>query len=418
MQAELSTNHSITSDGSIPRSQPSRRPLVTSAGQAAARNVSTGSPRVLHCVGHLLRGGIEMGLYNLLTSRPAESHRHHILVRTAEEEAFTGAFRDAGMRVLSCVDFRNPIRYAIELRRLIRGNGPYDILHVHGSSFSGLMTLLFAKWCGVPWTIVHSHNDVRPTLGELNLIHKAYIWGVLALYRKLADAGFAASNLAAESMFGMNWKADPRWELLYYGIDCFPFKASRDVQLRSTLGIEASALVIGHVGRFHEQKNHAFLVDLVEAAVEMNPKIVCLCVGDGPLRETIVAEVHRRNLDDHFIFIPDSLSVPALMLSVMDCFVFPSRYEGLGLVVVEAQAAGLPCLISNRIPSEAIVDQSLVTAVPLEIPPHEWASMALDLISSRHIDHSGAVIQRIEASKFNLETCVSTVWERYTEFCR
>jgi glycosyltransferase involved in cell wall biosynthesis len=392
--------------------------LVKHKNLNTSRKGSGARPRVLHCVGHLLRGGIEVGLFNLLTSRPAEGHNHHILVRTAEEEAFTGAFRDAGLPVLSCVNFRNPIKYALEFRRLMKLNGPYDILHVHGSSFSGLMTLLFAKWFGVPWTIVHSHNDVRPTLSELSALNRAYIWATLALYRALADAGFASSNLAAESMFGMDWKADPRWELLYYGVDCCPFKASRDLQLRATLGIEASSLVIGHVGRFHEQKNHAFLVDTIQAAAKLNPKVVCLCIGDGPLRETIIADVKLRRLEDNFVFIPDSLDVPALMLSVMDCFVFPSRYEGLGLVVVEAQAAGLPCLISDRIPSEAIVDSSLVTVLPLETSPNEWGVLAIDRMSNRHIDHTGAAIQRIEASKFNLETCVATIWERYAEFSR
>ncbi len=419
MQAELSVHALTATSGSMPRAQRLSDTLPRSKSKSASSGGdSAKQPRVLHCVGHLLRGGIEMGLFNLLTFHTAGRGNHHLLVRTAEEEAFTSAFRDAGMPVLSCVNFRNPLRYALELRKLIRENGPYDILHVHGSSFSGLLTLLLAKWCGVPWRIVHSHNDVRPTLGELSWLNRVYITIVLALYRRFADAGFAASNLAAESMFGMDWQADPRWELLYYGIDCGAFKASRDQTLRAAYGINPSALVIGHVGRFHEQKNHAFLVDMVEAAVDMNPSVVCLCVGDGALRDTVVADVNLRRLADHFVFVPDTLDVPALMLSVMDCFVFPSRYEGLGLVVVEAQAAGLPCLISDRIPSEATVDPSLVKTLPLETSPREWATTAFDLISSRHIDQSDAVIQRIEESKFNLETCVSAVWERYAEFSR
>jgi glycosyltransferase involved in cell wall biosynthesis len=220
-------------------------------------------PRVLHCVGHLLRGGIEMGLFNILTSSDANRFEHHVLVRTSEKEPFTDDFERAGIPVLCCESYRNPLRYAIELKKLVRKYGPYDILHVHGSSFSGLLTLALAKWCGVRWTIVHSHNDVRPTLGEFGPLHRAYIRSVLAAYRALADSGFAASVLAAESMFGMDWQADPRCELLYYGIDTQPFRAPKDIQLRRKLGIGEAAPVIGHVGRFHEQKNHAFLLDLV-----------------------------------------------------------------------------------------------------------------------------------------------------------
>jgi glycosyltransferase involved in cell wall biosynthesis len=105
------------------------------------------------------------------------------------------------------------------------------------------------------------------------------------------------------------------------------------------------------VGRFHEQKNHAFLLDLMEATIAIRLDTVCLLIGDGPLRDSFTKEVKRRGLGAHFVFISDTLSVPAFMKSAMDCFVFPSRYEGLGLVVVEAQAAGLPCVISDRVPS-------------------------------------------------------------------
>ncbi len=374
-------------------------------------------PRILHSVGHLLRGGIEMGLFGLLTSESADCCEHHVLVRTAEKEPFTDDFRNAGIPVLCCASYRNPIRYALDLRRLVRENGPYDILHVHGSSFSGLLTLAFARRCGIPWTIVHSHNDVRPTLRERGLLARAYVASVLAAYRRLAKSGFAASVLAAESMFGEQWQSDPRWEVFYYGIDCRPFQAPADPYLRRRLGIEDSALVIGHVGRFHEQKNHAFLLDVVEVAVRTDPNVVCLLIGDGPLRGEFVKTVSRRGLEQHFRFVPDTLEVAAYMTSAMDCFVFPSRYEGLGLVVVEAQAAGLPCIVSDRIPSEAIVDGSPVSVLPLEAGAATWADTALRMSLKETTDRRLAV-GRIEKSRFNLENSAAMLWERYARFAQ
>ena len=109
--------------------------------QPAARPV-----RVLHSVGHLLRGGIEKWLYQTLPPQVSRHCEHHIMVRTKDEEAFTSAFRQAGIPVLACANFRNPIRYARDFKRLVRENGPYDILHVHGSSFSGLLTLALARF--------------------------------------------------------------------------------------------------------------------------------------------------------------------------------------------------------------------------------------------------------------------------------
>jgi glycosyltransferase involved in cell wall biosynthesis len=181
------------------------------------------------------------------------------------------------------------------------------------------------------------------------------------------------------------------------------------------LGIAEEAFVVGHVGRFHEQKNHAFLVDVVQAAVALSPRVHCLLIGDGPRREEVTAEIQSRGLRDHFTFVPDTPAVSDYMTNVMDCFVFPSRYEGLGLVVVEAQAAGLPCLISDRIPLEAIVDTSLVRVLPLERSPVEWAKAALDLQSSRGESHALTALSRVENSHFNLDRCISRLQARYVQ---
>jgi glycosyltransferase involved in cell wall biosynthesis len=370
--------------------------------------------RVLHSVGHLLRGGIEKWLFQTLpTQRP--QCEHHILVRTAEEEAFTSAFREAGIPILVCSHFSNPIRYARDFNRLVKEHGPYDILHVHGSSFSGLLTLALARAAGIRRAIVHSHNDVRPLLTDRGHLYRAYVTGVLKAYRAFADFGFATSILAAESMFGLQWKRDKRWELLYCGVDCKPFAKPKDLAMRAGLGIAEDAFVIGHVGRFHEQKNHDFLVEVVQAAVAMSPRVHCLLVGDGPLRQEVTAEIHRRGLQNRFTFVADTAAVSDYMTSVMDCFLFPSRYEGLGLVVVEAQAAGLPCLISDRVPSEAIVDASMVRALPLERSPAEWAQATLDLRNLQRESHDSVALARVEESRFNLNHCISALQARYLE---
>jgi glycosyltransferase involved in cell wall biosynthesis len=387
-----------------------RRPAMISKPPSSSQPV-----RTLHSVGHLLRGGIEKWLFQALTAQLSRQYEHHVLVRTPHEEAFTSAFRAAGIPVFVCSNFTNPIRYALDLRRLIKEHGPYDILHVHGSSFSGLLTLALAKPMGIRKTIVHSHNDVRPLLRGRGYLYRAYVAGVLKVYRALADFGFAASALAAESMFGAHWKNDQRWELLYYGVDCKHFAKPKDTTMRAKLGIPEEAFVIGHTGRFHEQKNHAFLLDVIQAAAAICPEVHCLLIGDGPLHGSVTAEVHRRELQGRFTFVRDTLAVSDYMISVMDCFVFPSRYEGLGLVVVEAQAAGLPCLISDRVPLEAIVDASLVRVYNLEWPAAEWAEAVLSLKNLEPEPHSAVSVTRVESSRFNLNHCISTMKSRYTQ---
>ena len=317
--------------------------------------------------------------------------------------------------MLVCSDFKNPIRYARNFRKLVKEHGPYDILHVHGSSFSGLLTLALAKFAGIRKTIVHSHNDVRPLLKSRGGLYRAYVTGVLRAYRALSDFAFAASVLAAESMFGTHWSRNKHLELLYCGIDCKPFAKPRDPGMRSKLGIAEDAFVIGHVGRFHEQKNHKFLIDVVQSGIAIHPEVHCLLIGDGALRESITNEIHLRGLQNHFTFIPDTRTVSDYMISVMDSLVFPSRYEGLGLVVVEAQAAQLPCLISDRVPAEAIVDPSLVSVLPLEKPARDWAEAALKLADIRREARHLSDTTMVENSRFNLEHCISALQARYLQ---
>jgi glycosyltransferase involved in cell wall biosynthesis len=369
--------------------------------------------RVLHSVGHLLRGGIETWLYQMLQRFDVNHFEHHVLVRTEEDEPFTAAFRQAGFRVLPCLNYSNPVKYRVNLRRVIEQNGPYDVLHVHGSNPNGLLALLFAKRLGISTSIVHSHNDVRPMLENRGIAYWTYVGLTLRGLRTFADRGFAASVRAAESMFGPAWKKDKRWGLLYYGIDFEPFAQLPDSNLRKELGIPEDAFVVGHVGRFHEQKNHEFLLAIAGEVVRKCPNAHFLLIGDGPLRSRIVSEVQRRSLDRCVKFVPDTLSVPKFMLSAMDCFVLPSRYEGLGLVAVEAQAAGLPCFISDRVPGEAVVDSKLVKFLRLEDSPERWAEFLL-AARGQKVRSSREHLEQFYTSKFNLEqsaTALSSTYE-------
>jgi glycosyltransferase involved in cell wall biosynthesis len=373
--------------------------------------------RVLHSVGHLLRGGIEKWLFQMLSSQLFEGVEHHVLVRTEQEEAFTPAFREAGIPVLVCADFTNPVQYAQDFKRLVREHGPYDILHVHGNSFTGLLGLALAKAAGIPRTIVHSHCDLGPFLKERGYLYRAYVFGVLKAYRALADCGFAVSSVAAESMFGAGWETDKRWELLFCGIDCKPFDKPRDPALRAGLGIAPEAFVIGHVGRFREQKNHAFLIKIVQAAVALDPSVHCLLIGDGPLREQVTAEIRRCQLQDHFTLVPDTATPADYMISAMDCFVLPSLYEGLPLVAVEAQAAGLSCFISDHLAAEAVVDTSLVRLLPLQRSATDWAEAILSL-KHRQPSSAGSPHSQVKSSRFNLDHCIATLRTHYVELAR
>ena len=367
--------------------------------------------RVLHSVGHLLRGGIETWLYQMLQRFDAGRYEHHILVRTEEEEPFTAAFRQAGFRVLPCLNYSNPVKYRANLRRIIEQNGPYDILHVHGSNPNGLLALFFAKRLGIATSIVHSHNDLKPLLEKRGIPYRSYVGLTSRGIRLLADRGFAVSARAAESMFGPAWKKDKRWHLLYCGIDFEPFAQPPASELRRNLGIPDGAFVVGHVGRFHEQKNHEFLLRIASEVIRKCPEAHFLLVGDGPLRDQIVTQVKKQGFEHCVTFVRDTRSMPQFMLSAMDCFVLPSRYEGLPLVSVEAQAAGLPCFLSDPITRELVVDSGLVRFLSLDCP-EPWAEAILDARGQRtHDAHEH--LKQFYASKFNLHRCASLLGDTY-----
>jgi glycosyltransferase involved in cell wall biosynthesis len=372
-----------------------------------------GRIRVLHVMGHLLRGGIEMWLYQMIKRLDPSHFSHHILVRTADREPFTESFRQAGVRVIPCLHFKNPPVFALNFIRAMRENGPYDIVHIHGSSLSGLTCLLVARAMGVKRVIVHSHNDLSPLLETSSAYYRLYCRMVCWLYRTVPDLGFACSERAAESMFGGRWKQSARFQLLYYGVDFDPFSAEPDPGLRSRIGIPRDAFVIGHVGRLHEQKNHEFLLQVAEAMVRRGPGAHFLLIGDGPLRPQITSEIQRRGLSEHVTLVPDTTSVPSYMTGAMDCFLLPSRYEGLGLVAVEAQAAGLPCLLSDRIPAEATVIPSLVRVLSLDQPAEEWADQLCAMREAGPAAKSAKNLKLLQASRFNVHNCVDLLASTY-----
>ena len=143
------------------------------------------------------------------------------------------------------------------------------------------------------------------------------------------------------------------------------------------MDIPTDAFVIGHVGRFAPQKNHQFLLKIVAEIAQQEPNTRLLLVGTGSLRSDIEQQLDQLGLTDKVIFAGVRSDVPRLMLGAMDVFLFPSFYEGLGLVLIEAQAAGLPCVISDVVPEEADVVESLMKRLSLSHSASKWARVVL-----------------------------------------
>lgn len=333
--------------------------------------------RILHVAGSLNRGGAETWLVQMLKHIDREKYRMDFLVHSIEPGAYDEEVRALGSRILPCPQPGNPLRYAWNFRRILLEHGPYDCVHSHLHHYSGLV-LALAATMRLPMRIAHSHNDTRAVDRASSPARRAYLAAMRALIRRFATRGIAVSENAAASLFSEAWRLDSRWSLCPLGIDLEPFaQAVNAPAVRTQLGIAPDALVIGHVGRFFEQKNHRFIVRIAESLCAIEPRALFLLVGDGPLRGEIEALVKERGLTDRFVFAGVRPDVPRIMKGAMDCFLFPSLYEGVGLVLWEAQAAGLPTIASGAVPREACLAPELFSTVPLSAPPEYWADVIL-----------------------------------------
>ncbi|MEG4519582.1 MULTISPECIES: glycosyltransferase family 1 protein [unclassified Microcoleus] len=371
------------------------------------------SIRILHVVGGMNRGGIETWLMHVLRNIDRDRFQMDFLVHTTEPCAYDEEVRALGSRIIPCLDPFQPRLYDRNFQRLVREYGPYDIVHSHVHNFSGYV-LRLAKQAGVPIRIAHSHNDTSSLETKAGLSRRLYIaltkWWI-ARYKTI---GLAASRLAAVSLFGSDWARDPRCQILYCGVDLAPFRDGVDrFYIRSELGIPADAFVIGHVGRFEEQKNHLFLLEIAASIAQKQPNLRLLLAGDGSLRPQIQQKAIEMGLDKYVIFAGLRSDVPRLMLGAMDTFVLPSLYEGLGLVLIEAQAAGLPCVFSDVVPEEADVIKPLVQRLSLSQSPSTWAETILAAPDTTSGFNQTDALASVENSPFNIAIGLKKLAEVY-----
>jgi glycosyltransferase involved in cell wall biosynthesis len=248
-----------------------------------------------------------------------------------------------GGRLIPLKLSRNLWRFSRDFRRLLR-DGRYDVVHAHPHHFCGYLLRLAGKE-GVPRRIAHSHTsyDGRGSAPA----RTAYRWLMKRWIRIYATHCLAVSQTAAAGLYGRRCRCDPRFSIVRCGIDLEAYRRAADrPAVREELGIPADAPVVGHVGRFTAAKNHEGLVAIAEIVLRSESEAHFVLVGDGPLRADIEAIVRRQGMSDRFLFLGARSDVPRL-LAAMDVFLFPSRWEGLGIVLVEAQAAGVPVVASD-----------------------------------------------------------------------
>lgn len=262
---------------------------------------------------------------------------------------------------------KHPIRYYCKLIRIIKDNN-YQIVHVHMLSAANIIPLIVAKKCKVEQIISHVHcnNIIGSRLKKLlNSINKKFVIS-------LANTYCACSKSAGDWFYGTKKK----YIVIPNAIDYekFLFNSKKREKIRKELNIN-NKFVIGHVGRINEVKNQMFVLDIFQSMLNYKNNIILLLIGTGELEDKIKYEIKKRNLNDKVVLLSPMKNVYDYY-QAMDSFIFPSKYEGFGMALVEAQISGLPCYASDKVPVETKILNSTVY-MSLDNPPIKWAQIIL-----------------------------------------
>lgn len=287
---------------------------------------------------------------------------------------------------------KNYFAFKKELNEFMKQNGyKYEAIWVNVCSLANIDYLIYAKKYRIPKRIIHCHNSSNDGGGIKLIVHTFNKHRI----ERYATDFWSCSEAASPWFFSKKIIKFSNYKIITNAIEVSKFKRSQKIrdEYRKRLELE-DKIVIGHVGRFHFQKNHHFLIDIFEELVKRSNDYRLILIGQGELQQEIKQMVLTRNLTDKVIFLGAVTDVQNFY-QAMDCFVMPSVFEGLGIVALEAQAAQLPCVLADTIPFDVKVNDEVVF-VPLESGVKEWADTIERMVGRFDLS------DKLSESKYNI----------------
>lgn len=352
--------------------------------------------RVLQVLGALVLGGAEsrvMDIYrsidrskydfDFVTMKPGPQYYEQEIVERGGGIHKIGFPRDVGM-----------LRHISELRQCIR-DGHYDAVHAHTSYHCGIVML--AAWLErVPVRITHARTTGSRQRGIKRRVAESTGRMLIGTF---STRRIAISKLAGDYLFGRR-----SYEVIPNAIDVPKYQSCNETDLtqyRNELRIPNGWVVIGHIGRFDDMKNHRFILECFRSFKEGNPNSVLLLVGDGELRELTQRYAAGLGLDADVRFLGERSDAPKLM-HLFDVLLFPSKFEGLGGVAIEAQAAGVPVVESDAVPIETDLGVGLVKRHSLSEDLSLWVGSIEECLKQAKVGYE-TINEALEAKGYNLE---------------
>jgi len=328
--------------------------------------------RILVIAGKMHYGGLEMVIMNYYRNIDHSKVQFDFLLNYQEAGVFDDEIRQLGGEIylLPRLFFKNIFKYVKALNQFFRTHREYEVVHGHLTSV-GVIYSIIARLHGVKKVIIHAHST------SVNRTLKGFAERILMLpLRFCAHYYFACSNEAGKYAFGGNILRHSDYRLIRNGIQSEEFSFNQEIRAGVRAGLQLeSKFVIGHIGRFEYEKNHAFILDIFFEIHLRDSDARLVLIGAGSRKEEIIEKVHALGLEAAVIFLEQRPDINELMQG-MDVFLLPSHYEGLPVVGIEAQAAGLQCFFSDAVTRETDVT-GLCSFIPLSSPANHWADMIL-----------------------------------------
>jgi glycosyltransferase EpsF len=329
--------------------------------------------RILHVFGQMEIGGAESRTMDLYRAIDKDKYQFDFIVTKPGEHHFFHEIRKMGGRIFYVNPplSSTPIKYIKDLINLFKKEGPFHAVHAH-TSFNEGFILLAANISKVEKRIAHSRS--ASNLNVNNFTRKIYSKVMQKLILYFGTDLVTCGTEAGEYLFGNKAMNKGKVIVLPNAINLTEYQSLLETKKESkmSLGIPVDKTVIGHVGNFRKVKNHSFLIDIFMNYREKNSESILVFVGNGPEESEIRKKVTSLGIEKDVYFFKKRQDIPRIM-NAFDVFILPSLYEGVPGVIVEAQAAALPCLISDSVTKDIDVGTGLLQYVPLNQSPSKWS---------------------------------------------
>lgn len=344
--------------------------------------------RVLQVFAALDSGGVANFVMNTYRRMDRKKIQYDFAITSGEKSLMDDEAEALGARLFYCDTSKS---LADNIKEILKNEGPFDAVHSHVFFYSGIV-LRAAKSAGVSVRIAHAHN--AHTGESRSLPRKAYEAGMRQLIRTNATVLMGCSEKACRYVFGENCMSDSRSLVLPDGIDCERFAFNEEIRkkVRREYGLE-NKFVVGHVGHFNPAKNHEKILSVFAEFAKRRENAALFLVGDGALEADVRRKAEELGIGPETVFAGAHKDVQN-MYHAMDVFLFPSRYEGFGMAMIEAQTGGLACIASDVVPEDTNADGRAVY-LPLGASDEIWAD-ALEAAPDRAPENADVVKNKFD----------------------